>query len=209
MVLVGAPPEAAAALASALGETGVAETNDFVSGLYFATNPNGAGEYRMPDDLKATVCVMGTEGLRRTDPAYLDRVVLIVDHWSRTDADEWLLVVHDLLVDASTRGLPLWTMSAAQPVWTGFARWASRGGVPLAKAPPLLPRPAANSSPNALCERLHSALATRGNIGDELAQALGDHVESRRERVPSSTTVDETRVQCSTGSGSSSKNEAR
>ena len=182
MVIVGAPSEAARALASALAEAGVPETDGFVDGLYFATNPTPAGEYRMPADLRRTACVMSPEGLRRSDPAYLDRVVLVADHWSRSDPDHWLTVVHDLLVDASTRGLPLWTLGTAEPVWAGFAPWAAGGGVPLSKVPSLLPRPRVGGSNHPLCDPLYGALATRGNIADAVAQALGDHVESLRSR---------------------------
>ena len=187
IVLVGDRPAHAACLVDALTGAGLkplVPPDAFAEGIYFRTNPRPDGTYVFPEPHRASLLTMSPEGLVRSDPAYLDRVLLVVGDWQRAERTaQWLQAIHTVLVDASTRGLPLWTLSVDRPKWEGLSEWFAPLGVSLPVPLSLsVPQPIRASSPEAretvseLLDPLHEVLATRGELSEELATRLDDAV---------------------------------
>ena len=188
IVVVGDGPTHAACLVDALTGAGLKPLDPpdaFAEGIYFRTNPRADGTYVFPEPHRASLLAMSPEGLVRSDPAYLDRVLLGVGDWRRAESTaQWLRAIHTVLVDASTRGLPLWTLSVDRPKGEGLGEWLEPLGVslpvPLSLA---IPPPIRGSAPgekkaaSELLDPLHEVLATRGELSEELATRLDDAVQ--------------------------------
>ncbi|MFK8003980.1 MAG: hypothetical protein AB8H86_30730 [Polyangiales bacterium] len=79
-------------------------------GVFFETNPHRpSGRYLHPEPTASSVVVMTPEGVPLSDPAYLDRVVVVVRPWrSAKEPLEWLSALYDQLADSSLRRYPTW-----------------------------------------------------------------------------------------------------
>lgn len=100
----------------------------FAEGVHYDTNrtlePGPAGPYVFPDDVRGHVVAARAEGLVRTDPAYLERAILVFDDWRRSvDLRAWLAELAATLEDASLRRYPLWLLDRADPDPSAFSRW--------------------------------------------------------------------------------------
>lgn len=80
------------------------------AGVFFETNPHRpSGRYLHPGPTASSVVVMTPEGVPMSDPAYLDRVAVVVRPWrSAKEPLEWLSTLYDQLADASQRRYPTW-----------------------------------------------------------------------------------------------------
>lgn len=149
----------------------------FPLGLFAATNPNrSTGAYSFPDDLAQHGTLVSAEGLRRTDPAYLERAILPFADWRRArHPDEWLDALYTTLVDASLRGYPLWLADSeagqekpdAQRV--ALAEWLGRDVTELQLD---LPDHVMRSAVGDVLDEFRERLATRDVVDDDLVDRL-------------------------------------
>ena len=82
-------------------------------GVYFDTNPDREHKrYLFPEPTRRLLFACSPDGLRKSDPAYLDHVLMVICDWRRArDVREWFCDVYDVLVDTSTRRYPTWFAS--------------------------------------------------------------------------------------------------
>lgn len=82
----------------------------FNAGVFFETNPHrSSGRYLHPEPTASSVVVMSPEGVTMSDPAYLDRVIVVVRPWRTSKAPlEWLSTIYDQLADSALRRYPTW-----------------------------------------------------------------------------------------------------
>ena len=173
IAVVGAGPRAAEWALATLERGGLPVRRDLPDGLYFATNPGRDGHYLFPEELAGIVALVSPTGLERTDPAFLERVLLVADPGP---GDGWLVTVHDVLADVSMRGLPFWSVSVVEPVLEGLGPWLGQGAFAMAPSP--LPTTVERLDP--VPAAIHAALATRGDLDDELTEALVARADAAR-----------------------------
>jgi hypothetical protein len=91
-----------------VGDPSASYAHRFNHGVWFATNPGPtAAPYVFPKALVGRVGWMTPGGLLRSDPAYLERVVLATDTWrAASDPWAWLGAVLSVLSDCRVREIP-------------------------------------------------------------------------------------------------------
>lgn len=75
-------------------------------GVFFETNPHGR-RYLMPAATSRLGVLMSPEGVTRSDPAYLDQVLVVVRSWrSHAEPMRWLAAIYEQLADSLLRRYP-------------------------------------------------------------------------------------------------------
>lgn len=167
---------------------GAKHDTPFPRGVFAATNPvRATGTYYFPDDLSQHATLVSAEGLRRTDPAYLERAILPFADWRRaTRPSEWLDSLYTTLVDASLRGYPLWLADSEacheqpQTQRASFAAWMGRKAAEFhVDLPPRSARSAASDVLDEFKERLARRAPLDADFVDRLPATHQVLVEER------------------------------
>ena len=175
----------------------------FCDGVHYETNPRRSdGRYLFPGPTHRHLVQMTGLGVLKTDPAYLDHLVLIVTGWRTAPFPVWWDGIYRVVADAATRGIKTWMLPAQFEVdaLRSMMKWLAldhEGALeatlnalsrrPGGAVPPR--RAAANLSPeqSRTLDRFVDALGARAAIEPSLAAALAeldDVVDTLREVRP-------------------------
>lgn len=160
-------------------------------GVFFETNPF-KGRYLLPGPTQNLGVVMTSLGVTKSDPAYLDQVIVLLRSWRCCEEPmDWLRTMYEQVADSLLRRYPTWLMTyesltsdpASAHELAAFLGTATKNDakkIDAAKLAALSTRlPALETQHHehphaALLDELYATLRTRSDLSDELVEQMNE-----------------------------------